>query len=158
MKLNYIIIPLITALVALSGSEFVEIGLKSWYKRLQLPDIAPDGITIGRVWTGIYVLTAISVMIIWNSSDIAHSDPIFIYTIGLFVLNGVMNVFWNFLFFTLHLTGLATVESTALGLSVLALILLAYPVSMPASLLLLPYFAWVCFTTYLNYNIWELNK
>lgn len=158
MKLNYILIPLISVLVSVCGTAFTQTGLRTWYKKLKLPDMAPDGRFIGKVWTGIYVLTTISVLIVWNTTAILHDDPMYYYIFALFIFNALMNVFWSFIFFTLHMIGLAAIESAALGFSVLALILVIFPISALAAALLVPYLAWVCFATYLNYGIWQLNK
>lgn len=158
MKFNYVIIPLIVILVAYAGKQFSEAGLKKWYKSLKLPAITPDGSIIGAVWTAIYILAAISALIVWNSSMILHDDPVFDVIVSMLFINAVMNVAWNFLFFTLHMIGMSGITSVALGLSVLALILLIYPISALAAILLVPYLVWVCFATYLNYLIWDLNK
>lgn len=158
MKLNYIIIPLITVAVSVSGRWFAQAGLRNWYKKLKLPDTVPDGRVIGAVWTVIFILSAISALIVWNSNRILHEDSLFVYIFGFFILNAVMNIFWNFLFFALHMLALAVIQSAALGLSVLVLMLFIFPISSLAAALLVPYFVWVCFATYLNYSIWQLNK
>ena len=158
MKLNYIIIPLLTFLVAACGRGFTQSGMRTWYKRLKLPEIAPDGRVIGTVWTGIFILTAFAALLVWNSNNIVQDEPLFYLIFGLFCINAMMNVFWSFIFFKLHMIGLAVWESVALGLSVLALILLIFPISSLAAVLLVPYLVWVGFATYLNYTIWRLNK
>lgn len=158
MKFNYIFIPLITVLIWVSGSSFTQIGLKKWYKKLKLPDIAPDGRFIGMIWTAIFIMATISALIVWNSTAILHDDPMYFYIFALFILNALMNIFFSFIFFTLHMIAIAVWEALALSLSVLALILVVYPISALAAALLVPYFAWVCFITYLTYGIWQLNK
>jgi len=74
-----------------------------------------------------------------------------------FIINAFINVFWSYLFFVLHMTGYAAIDSMALALSVLSLIIFIYPISMLAAVLLVPYFVWVLIATYLNYSIWKLN-
>jgi translocator protein len=156
MKTNYLLIPLITIVVALTGSFFTELGLKDWYKSLKLPKFTPPGKTIGMVWSIIFALTAISALIVFNSSAVLPEDlRLLTY---LFVINAIMNVFWSLLFFYLHMIGYAVIESAALALSVLGLILYIYPFSLIAAVLLLPYFLWVCFATYLTYSVWKLNR
>lgn len=66
MKLNYLVIPLITVIVAVSGSSFTNQGLNSWYNTLKLPLIAPPGWFIGLIWTIIYILATVSAIILWN--------------------------------------------------------------------------------------------
>lgn len=153
MKLNYIIIPLITILVAVVGG-YLTSGDMSWYKTLKLPSIAPPGWFIGLVWNVIFILTTVSVLIVWNTMQ---KNDNFSIIIGLFVVNALLNVFWSFLFFNQHLINAAMVEAGLLGLSVVALVVLIWPFSRLAAGLLVPYAVWVCFATFLNYLIWTLN-
>lgn len=153
MKLNYIIIPLITILVAVVGG-YLTSGSMVWYRTLKLPSIAPAGWFIGLVWNVIFILTTISAFIVWNKMP---RNDLFWIVIGLFVVNALLNVFWSFLFFNQHLINAAMVEASLLGLSVIGLIVLIWPFSRLAAGLLVPYAVWVCFATFLNYLIWTLN-
>ena len=156
MKINYIIIPLITILVALAGSLLTGWGM-AWYHNLNLMSWTPSGMLIGIVWTILFILSTISVLIVYNQKD-HNGDAIFWLTMILFAINAALNIKWSFLFFTLHLLSLAVIEAFILGLSVVALILLIWPRSKLAAILLIPYAAWVFFATYLTYSIWLLNK
>ncbi len=155
MKINYFLIPLVTIFVALLGSFFTELGLKDWYKTLKLPKFTPSGKIIGMVWSIIFALAAIAALIVYNSSAVLPGDlRLLTY---LFAANALMNLFWSLLFFYLHMVGYAAIESAALALSVLGLILFIYPISGLAAILLAPYFLWVVFATYLTYSVWRLN-
>ncbi|MEO8065298.1 MAG: TspO/MBR family protein [Candidatus Doudnabacteria bacterium] len=158
MKINYFFIPLIALLVAMTGDYFTSAGLKKWYKSLKLPSFSPAGQVIGTVWAVIYILATISVLIVWNTNAVLHEETVFNFIIVMFTLNALMNVFWSFIFFFLHMVGYAVLEAGALALSVLALILLIFPISVLAAIVLVPYFVWTCFVAYLNYSIWQLNK
>ena len=150
MKLNYFIIPLVTILVATSGSWLTSKGLSSWYNTLSLPTIAPGGGVIGTVWSIIFILTMISALIVWNKTPL---NPNFQWIVWLFVANAVLNVLWSYLFFYLHLTGWPIVEMIVLNLTTIALIVLMWNPALWAAILLLPYAAWVTFATYLAYQI-----
>lgn len=154
MKLNYFIIPLLIFLVSFLGGKITSSGM-GWYKTLELPTWTPLGWVIGLVWTFIFILLALSIILFWN---LQFRPSNFYWIIGLFVLNAILNILWSYLFFGQHLIGLAVVEAFALGLSVLALIILIRPFSNLSALLLLPYCMWVFFATYLTYSIWLLNK
>ena len=154
MKLNYIIIPLITVLVAVIGG-YLTSGDMSWYRTLNLPSIAPAGWFIGLVWNVIFILTTISAVIVWNKMPRSN---LFWIIIGLFVVNALLNVFWSFLFFNQHLINAAMVEAGLLGLTVYVLIFLIWRFSPLAAGLLVPYAVWTTFATYLNYLIWLLNR
>ncbi|MCX6708598.1 MAG: tryptophan-rich sensory protein, partial [Candidatus Woesearchaeota archaeon] len=123
MALNYIIIPLIAVIVAVVGG-YLTSGDMAWYKTLKLPSVAPPGWFIGLVWNVIFILTTISVLIVWNTMQKSDNFSIII---GLFVVNALLNVFWSFLFFNQHLINAAMVEAGLLGFSVVALIVLIWP-------------------------------
>ena len=159
MKINYIVIPLITALTAFLGSRFTTSGIGSgWYDFIAKPSWTPDGSIIGAVWTILFILATISALIFYNK---AFGGKRFNWTIAIFLLNAFLNVFWSFLFFKQHILGLATIEAGLLGVSVIALIFLIWEkeekLLKTASLLLVPYALWVSFATYLTYAVWTLN-
>lgn len=155
LKLNYAVIPLAVIATSLIGSS-VTSGNMSWYKTLVLPPIAPPGGFIGLVWTVIFILTAISILLFWNKEKKPKNKRL----IGeLFVLNGALNVFWSAVFFGQHLLGWAIVEMIVLNITNLVLIIWLWRNKYRASSILLwPYFGWVCFATFLASWIWVLNK
>lgn len=155
MKPNYIIIPLVAILTATIGSLITSGGM-DWYKQINLPAFTPPGSFIGTVWTVIFILAAISALIVFNK---AVGTPSLEKSIAVvFILNALLNVTWSLLFFNLHFIGAAVWEAGLLGLSVIALIILIWPISKFAAWLLVPYAAWVAFATYLTYTVWTLNK
>jgi tryptophan-rich sensory protein len=154
MKLNYFVIPLTVFMASFFGSRITTSGM-DWYRSLSLPSWTPAGWAIGLVWTFIFTLGVISVILFWNlQSGPSH----FYWIIALFVLNIILNVLWSYLFFGQHLIGLAVAEAVILGLSVLSLIILIWPFSKLSASLLIPYCGWVFFASYLTYSIWSLNK
>ncbi len=155
MKLNFLLIPLFTVLVAVSGSRFTSTGLQGWYQNINLPTWTPPGSVIGLVWTVIFILATLSALIVWNKWS--HNDH-FWWVVVIFVLNGFLNALWSYLFFGQHLIGAAIIEAALLGLSVAVLVVLIWPKSKWAALLLVPYAAWTIFATYLTYTVWWLNK
>ncbi|MDD5146563.1 MAG: tryptophan-rich sensory protein [Candidatus Pacebacteria bacterium] len=153
MKINDIIIVLIVVAVALIGSWLTSGGM-NWYNTLILPSITPPGFFIGAVWTIIFILSAISAIIFWNKSERNNRLK---WVAALFIFNAFLNVFWSLLFFNQHLISASIIEMIILELTVLALLVLIWPVSKLASALLTPYAVWVVFATYLAYSIWLLN-
>jgi benzodiazapine receptor len=153
MRLNYIIIPLVTLATALLGGRLTSGGM-GWYKSINLPTWTPPGAVIGAVWTVLFILAAISALLVWNR---APHDSLFWLIIAIFIVNAVLNVAWSWLFFGQHLLGGAIIEAGVLGLSVAALIIFIWPVSFIAAILLVPYFVWVAFATFLTYKVWSLN-
>ena len=154
MKPNYLIIPIITVLIAALGS-FLTSGGMIWYKTINLPSWTPPGSFIGSVWTIIFILSTSSALIIWNSTT--HNQTFWV-IVSIFIVNACLNVLWSLLFFRTHLIGGAVLEAGLLGLTVITLIILIWPISKIASILLFPYAGWVAFATYLTYSVWVLNK
>lgn len=153
LKPNYLIIPIITVVVSVLGSYLTDLGM-DWYDTINLPEITPPGSVIGAVWTVIFILSTISALLVWNLSK---RNKRFWWIIGIFIANAILNVFWSGLFFSLHLIGASIIEMIILEISVLALIVLIWPISRWASVLLIPYAGWVIFATYLAINIWKIN-
>jgi benzodiazapine receptor len=153
MKPNYVVIPLVTILTSVIGSQFTRGGM-DWYRTIALPPWTPPGSVIGTVWTIIFVLATAAALIFWNGTPQArHLNVI----VGLFLCNAALNVLWSYLFFARHLIGEAIIEMIALNLTTLLLILLLWRASKLASILLAPYFLWVCFAMHLASRILVMN-
>jgi len=154
MRVYYLVIPLAVLAVALMGGWLTNQGVSTWYMTLALPEVAPAGGVIGTVWTVIFILSAVAVVLIWNERKKIRQ---FNWVVGLLTANAVLNVAWSYLFFVQHLIGWAIVEMIVLNLTTLAIIVLVRRKQQLAAWLLVPYFLWVCFATYLAYSIWLLN-
>jgi tryptophan-rich sensory protein len=152
-KSNYLFIPLIVVLVSTIGGFLTDSGM-NWYETINTPSFTPPGSVIGAVWTVIFILCAISALLVWNKTK---HDKIFRIIVVIFLLNAFLNVLWSALFFNQQMISASLIEIFILNATNLALIILIWPRSKPASALLMPYFAWVSFATYLLYNIWQLN-
>ena len=154
MKLNTLLIPLVAVLVALLGGLLTAPAIQDWYPTLIKPALNPPNGIFGPVWTILYIMIASSALIAFRRV----SNKFVLKTISwLFAANAVLNVFWSFLFFSQHLIFWALVEMVFLNLSTVALIVLIWPRSRLASLLLVPYVLWVSFATYLTAMILLLN-
>lgn len=140
-------------MVAVLGSWLTGQGME-WYDTLNLPGFTPPGYVISIVWTIIFILGTVSALLFWNK---AKKGRDFGRVAWLFSLNAVLNVLWSYVFFVNHSLGLAVLEMTLLNLTTLLLMTLIKKTSKTAALLLLPYFLWVSFATYLAYQIWMLN-
>lgn len=155
IKPNYFVIPLITVATATLGSVFTNAGM-AWYDTaLLMPSFTPPKIAFPIAWTVIFILTAMSALIFWNSRSKRPKARMWVTV--LFLANAVLNVLWTFLFFYSRAITESLIEMIFLEATTLALIFLLWKISRTASLLLLPYFFWVGFATYLTYEIVSLN-
>jgi tryptophan-rich sensory protein len=138
----------------IAGRMFTAEGLTEWYPAIIKPSYTPPGSLIGVVWTIIYILSAISLILFVNRGREVHK---FWLIIGFFILNGIMNAAWSYLFFTKHLVGFAVIDAVLIGITVGLIMVLVWPYSKASALLLLPYLCWVSFASYLTYDIYTLN-
>ncbi|MEX0910412.1 MAG: TspO/MBR family protein [Candidatus Paceibacterota bacterium] len=155
LKVNYIIIPLVTIVVAVLGSWFTSQGINvGWYDTLIKPTFNPPNWLFGPAWTTIYILTTVSALIWWNQ---LKRDRWWLLLGVIFVYNAIVNASWSLAFFYLQEIGVGLWLATEIWASVLILMILLWSRSKTAALLLLPYLVWVSLATYLNYALWLLN-
>lgn len=137
---------------AIMGATITDIG--PWYLGLKQPAWAPPDFAFGIIWTLIFSLTAIAGATAWRAAPDQKTVEAMI---GMFALNGFLNVLWSLLFFRLHRPDWALIEVTFLWTSILVLTLSIRRYSQAAALLLLPYLLWVSIATVLNYEVVQLN-
>lgn len=133
--------------VAGAGAFLTE--LSPWYYGLNRPSWQPPDWLFGPAWTVILALASYSLYLGLTES----SSPYLM--LGLFVLNGLLNLLWSPLFFKLRRPDWALAEVPFLWLSILAPIILLP--NWTAKLLMVPYLAWVSFAAFLNLTIVRLN-
>jgi benzodiazapine receptor len=98
-------------------------------------------------------MIAVSGWLIWREAGFVGTTlPLAIY-----VLQLVLNAAWTPLVFGLHRIDLGFFDIVLVWLSIVATIVLFYPIHLVAAMLLLPYLAWVTFAAALNFAVWRLN-
>ena len=138
--------------VAALGAWLTDIS--PWYRAIRKPAWQPPDWLFGPAWTAILSLASCSAYLAWRHAESAESR---LQIAGLFGLNGLLNILWSPLFFRLRRPDLALIEVPLLWLSIVALMVALAPISTTASLLLVPYLAWVSFAIFLNLTIVRLN-
>lgn len=181
MKLNnfskLVIAIAISELAGVAGYLFTIPAIPGWYAGLVKPAFIPPSWVFGPVWTILYFLIGVSLYLVWKnnwrvvnhllektgkawnpwSERLWRGDLKKVNVIAIFVLQYLFNIKWSFIFFGMHLPGLAFFVILALWVSILYTIVNFYRISKLAAYLLLPYILWVSFAVYLNYAIWMLN-
>jgi tryptophan-rich sensory protein len=138
--------------VAALGATITDLG--PWYQALAKPDWNPPDVMFPMGWTLIYALITISAITAWRAApNAAVSEGV----IGLFALNGFLNITWSLIFFRMQRPDWAFIELVLLWLSILALIIYCGRFSRGAAALLVPYLAWVSFAGALNWAVVDLN-
>jgi len=151
--LNYILIPLFVLITGSAASYFAQTG-RGWYKTINIPIWTPSDSIMAIVWTFIFILSSASVLIIWNRYS---KQKNFKLIISLFILNAMISVGWNILFFGHQQIGLAFFQALLLVFNIVLLIILIWKICPLAATCLLPYSLWVVFSTILTLNVWLLN-
>jgi len=154
MKINYFLIPLTAIVAAGVGSYLTRLGMP-WYEASDLPSITPSGGFIGGMWTVIYTLATISLLLWFNQK---RRPKNFWAVVWLFVINILLNVAWSYLFFFKHWVGGAIVEMVLLEATVVALVIIMWRKNRWSSVLLWLYAIWVAAATYIAYSFWLLNR
>jgi len=136
------------------GSYYTTPEIPTWYASLQKPDINPPSWVFAPVWTILYIMMGISLYLILQS-DLKKQEVQF--GLILFIFQLMVNIGWSFFFFGLHSTFFGFLAIVLLWAVLLCTIIQVWRFSIPAAVLLLPYFVWVSFAGYLNYAILILN-
>lgn len=135
-----------------AGGLLTDIG--PWYKGLKRPRLNPPDWLFGPAWTIILGLAAWSAATAWTA---ATSDGQRQLVVGLFAANALFHFLWSPLFFKLQRPDWALIEVALLWGSIVALVVALAPISSSATLMLVPYLAWVSFAAWLNWQIVRLN-
>lgn len=148
-KSNIIIIFSIL-IVAILGSIFVQIGM-NWYETLYTPKQWVPSIVIPIVWSVIYILCAV-VLLVWNNrGSIPKSVTI------LFIINGILNILWCLVFFTFRLTLVGNITILINLIFAVILVLEIFKFKNIFGVILSIYPVWVLIATTLNTALWILN-
>lgn len=121
-----------------------------WYAGLVKPSFNPPNWIFGPVWTALYIMIGVAGWRIYIKDPLGASMKIWWAAL-------VLNFIWSPTFFGAQQLGLALVSILALLASILAFIATSRSADRPASLLFIPYAAWVGFATLLNGALFMLN-
>jgi translocator protein len=125
-----------------------------WYQDLRKSPWQPPDWLFAPAWTLIFALATVSAVHAWrNAPNRVQRESV----VGLFALNGFLNVLWSTLFFALRRPDWALIEVAFLWLSILLPIMVFWRRARSASLYLLPYLVWVSFAAFLNLTVVRLN-
>lgn len=145
---------LVPLLVGTFSGFFTSSGVNGWYVTANKPWFNPPNWIFAPVWTALYILMGIALYLIWKSGAVKTIKQT---AIILFAVQLILNFFWSFIFFKLHLPGWAFAEIILMWVMIFFTILWFGKISPAAAWLLVPYLSWVSFTSVLNYAIWKLN-
>lgn len=139
------------AAAAIGSAASVSSG--PFYAELVRPGWAPPPSVFGPVWTVLYALMGCAAWLVWRRGGFFAAPT----ALTLYLLQLTANALWTWLFFRWHLGGAAFADVVVLWVLIVATMAGFRRVSLPATLLLIPYLAWVSFAAVLNYTLWQMN-
>ena len=152
MTYRIIIFLFINFLALAIGSFFTSKGVPSaWYEGLAKAPWTPPGWVFGFAWTTIMICFSVYMACLYQRKTEKRN------ILGLYFIQWVLNVAWNPVFFYFHKASLGLVVIVCLTVLV-AYFLFNFRRDLKAySLLILPYFIWLCIATSLNAYISMMN-
>ncbi|MEM3405781.1 MAG: TspO/MBR family protein [Candidatus Pacearchaeota archaeon] len=133
--------------VAFIGSVFTSSSVKTeWYESIK-PGITPPNFIFVIVWNILFFLISLSIYFSWISSNKNEKKIILI----VYGINFFLNILWTFIYFVLKNPLLSFFEIIFLFFSIIILIKVSYKINKVSSYLLIPYFLWIIFASYLNF-------
>lgn len=148
LRIASVVAPIV--LVAVLGSVFVNLGME-WFNALIKPSQWIPNWVIPVVWTVIYVTFAI-VLLNWNSKEEIPTS-----TKVLLIANGILNVLWCLVFFTLKLTFMGNIVIILNLIAGIALSVNIFLQKRNYAYALAIYPIWLSIATTLNLAMWILN-
>jgi len=147
----YIIITIISIIVVAGlGSLFVALGM-DWFNTLNTPSQWINNIVIPIVWTIIYISFGI-ILTIWIRKSFIPLD-----TIICLIINGLLNIIWCLVFFTLQLTLIGNIVIILNLIAGYILISKIFKANTIYGYILSIYPVWLSIATTLNLCLWILN-
>jgi tryptophan-rich sensory protein len=128
---------------------------RDWYDTLIRPPLTPPDWIFGPVWTVLYAMIAASIL--WWAFR-ATDQFLRGRTWKVITLHLLANAGWTLFFFRLENPALALADILLLDATLVWILAVYRRECRPAWWLLLPYFFWVLFATYLNAGFWWLNR
>lgn len=138
------------ALVFVAASSGALFQPGAWYANLNKPSWTPPNWLFPVAWSVLYLLIAIAGWKVWQVEGI--KTALIVWGISLLI-----NMSWSYIMFERKEIGLALVDLILLWISIVAFMILAWPVSQTATYLFVPYLMWVSIAGALNFSVWRLN-
>ena len=150
------LILLITFSSSAIAGWITRLNIDSWYSSLNKLSFSPPNWIFGPVWTVLYIFMSVAIWIVYEKTK--ATDNIFSKKIlRIYFYHLVINLTWSFVFFYYHLIFTAFMNILFLIVAIIILMILYYPRSKTAFLLMTPYLIWVLFASVLNFGLYLIN-
>lgn len=137
---------------AIMGSS-VNSSLNGWFTTLNKPFLNPPNFIFAPVWTLLYISLAVFYWLV----DREQYSPKINEIKRLFIWQLVLNFLWTPVFFGMQNILAGLIVLLIIDFLVLRIIKLTFKINKLCVLIILPYFCWLLFATYLNISLFILN-
>ena len=124
-----------------------------WFDAVQKPRFMPPGWVFGVAWGILYTMLGISLALVLAAPESPNRSR----GLTMFFVQLALNFAWSPVFFGLGAIDAAFIVVIAMAAAACLAFSFFWRVERVAGLLLLPYLAWLCLATALNYEIGRLN-
>ncbi len=139
----------VTLLVALGGGLITPNDAR-WFKRLQRPRWLTFEVAIPFIWTVVFICGAWSAYVVWERQKSW-------WLMGFYLLVELVTIAYNPAMFRLRSLKIGTILGGIGAVLGIILAVVVLPISIWASLLLLPYVIWSPIGTYTTWEMMKLN-
>ena len=146
-------VPVVLGLGLLSGWLSNSGFSNGWFVALRKPSFMPPGWVFGAVWTTLYIMMGLALALVLA----APASSIRRTALVLSAVQLLLNFAWSPIFFGAGMIAWGMVVIIALIVLVFATVMTFWRLRPLAGALLLPYLAWLCLASALNWEIGRLN-
>lgn len=134
------------------GGLFTGPAVNTWYATLVKPALNPPNWVFGPVWALLYISMGVAAYLVWRDGKQGK-----VLALGIFLVHLVVNGFWSYIFFGTQsiMGGFITIVILLSLIGILFVLFKRH--STWGAALVIPYFMWVAFATYLNTMLLVLN-
>ena len=125
-----------------------------WYDSLIKPTFQPPAWIFTPIWIILYLTLFISLILYSVTITSKNKMNGYVY----FIVHMIFNLLWSPVFFYLHKIDIALVIVFIMIFTAVLMIIQYFRVSKSAGFILLPYFAWLIFAAFLNFQLLMLNS
>lgn len=125
----------------------------NWYHSLNLPVCTPPDWLFAPAWIILYLMIFSSFLVFMQAKSPMKKANALVF----FLVQLLLNFIWSSVFFSNTDIQGGLIIIVIMWLFIAFTIYEFYKISKPASYLLVPYFLWITFAVYLNFEIYILN-
>lgn len=153
MRWAMVTVPALVFLGFFSGQASNSGNGNRWFDALSKPALFPPGWMFGAVWTVLYILLGFVLAMLLHARGAKGRGL----ALGLFAVQMALNLLWSPLFFGAHQVTLSLVLLLVLFILATATVFAVAPIRKQAAWMMVPYLAWLCAATLLNFQMDRLN-